>query len=103
VYFAVNVPGELLSMGDGEISDAAIEVPLGARLQVSPVKGQKINSALRERRRNHEHRAPTVHSTTACVFAFTELIAWIDSDYRLADLDSYELLSKGAKIHLNEW
>jgi hypothetical protein len=33
----------------------------------------------------------------------TELIAWIDSDYRLADLDSYELLSKEAKIHLNEW
>jgi len=41
VYFAVNVPGELLSMGDGEISDAAIEVPLGARLQVSLVKGQR--------------------------------------------------------------
>jgi len=34
--------------------------------------------------------------------AFTELVAWIHHDYGLSELDSYELLSKVAKIHLDE-
>jgi acetamidase/formamidase len=34
--------------------------------------------------------------------AFTELIAWIHSDYGLSELDAYELLSKVGKIHLTE-
>ena len=34
--------------------------------------------------------------------AFTELVAWIHSDYGLSDLDAYELLSKVGKIHLTE-
>jgi len=34
--------------------------------------------------------------------AFTELVAWIHHDYGLSELDSYELLSKVARIHLNE-
>ena len=38
-----------------------------------------------------------------CVrIAFTELVAWIHHDYGLSDLDAYELLSKVAKIHLDE-
>jgi acetamidase/formamidase len=34
--------------------------------------------------------------------AFTELVGWIHQDYGLSELDAYELLSKVAKIHLNE-
>jgi len=34
--------------------------------------------------------------------AFTELVAWIHQDYGLSELDAYELLSKVARIHLNE-
>jgi acetamidase/formamidase len=34
--------------------------------------------------------------------AFTELVGWIHSDYGLSELDAYELLSKVAKIHLDE-
>jgi acetamidase/formamidase len=34
--------------------------------------------------------------------AFTELVSWIHTDYRLSELDAYELLSKVAKIHLVE-
>ena len=33
---------------------------------------------------------------------FTELVGWIHNDYGLSELDAYELLSKVAKIHLNE-
>ena len=34
--------------------------------------------------------------------AFTELIGWIKADYGLSEIDSYELLTKVARIHLNE-
>ena len=34
--------------------------------------------------------------------AFTELVDWIHKDYGLSSFDAYELLSKVAKIHLDE-
>ena len=34
--------------------------------------------------------------------AFRELIAWIHKDYDLSELDAYELLSKVARVDLNE-
>jgi acetamidase/formamidase len=34
--------------------------------------------------------------------AFTELIGWIRSEYGLSDVDAYELLTKVARIHVNE-
>jgi len=34
--------------------------------------------------------------------AFTELIKWMHEDYGLSELDAYELLSKVARIDLNE-
>jgi hypothetical protein len=34
--------------------------------------------------------------------AFTELIGWMKADYGLSEIDSYELLTKVARIHLNE-
>src|SRR5207302_8839441 len=50
VYFPVNVKGGLLylgdghaAMGDGEVAGSAIEVPLKARVQVSVIKGRKID------------------------------------------------------------
>ena len=109
VYFPVNVPGGLLymgdghaAMGDGEIAGSAIEVPLRARVQVNVIKGRKINWPQFE----NEDAIMTVGAYRPlddCLrIAFTELVAWIHEDYGLSELDSYELLSKVAKIHLNE-
>jgi acetamidase/formamidase len=109
VYFPVNVPGALLymgdghaAMGDGEIAGTAIEVPLRARVQVNVIKGQKINWP----RFENNDAIMTVGAYRPlddCLrIAFTELIAWIHNDYGLSELDAYELLSKVAKIHLNE-
>jgi amidase len=102
IYFPVNVPGGLLYMGDGEVAGTAIEVPLRARVQVSLIKGQKINWPRFE-------TADAIMTVGAyrplddCVrIAFTELVGWIHADYGLSELDAYELLSKVAKIHLNE-
>ncbi len=109
VYFPVNVPGGLLylgdghaAMGDGEVAGTAIEVPLHARVQVSVIKGQKINWP----RFENDDAIMTVGAYRPlddCVrIAFTELVGWIHQDYGLSELDAYELLSKVAKIHLNE-
>ena len=109
VYFPVNVSGALLymgdghaAMGDGEIAGTAIEVPLRARIQLNVIKGHKINWP----RFENEDAIMTVGAYRPlddCLrIAFTELVGWIHKDYGLSELDAYELLSKVAKIHLNE-
>jgi acetamidase/formamidase len=109
VYFPVNVSGALLfmgdghaAMGDGEVAGTAIEVPLRGRMQVSVIKGQKINWP----RFENEEKIMTVGAYRPlddCLrIAFTELVNWIHQDYGLSEMDAYELLSKVARIHLNE-
>ncbi len=109
VYFPVNVPGALLylgdghaAMGDGEVAGTAIEVPLRARVQVTLIKGQKINWP----RFENEDSIMTVGAyrpvDDALRIAFTELVGWIHNDYGLSELDAYELLSKVATIHFDE-
>ncbi len=101
VYFPVNVSGGMLymgdghaAMGDGEVAGTAIEVPLRARVQVSVIKGQKINWP----RFESEDAIMTVGAYRPlddCLrIAFTELVGWIHQDYGLSELDAYELLSE---------
>lgn len=108
-YFPVNVPGALLymgdghaAMGDGEVAGTAIEVPLRARVQVSVIKGQKINWP----RFENDNSIMTVGAyrptDDALRIAFTELVGWIHNEYGLSELDAYELLSKVARIHFDE-
>lgn len=109
VYFPVNVPGALLfmgdghaAMGDGEVDGTAIEVPLRVRVQVQVVKHRKIAWP----RFENDEAIMTVGAYRPlddCLrIAFTELVGWIHQDYGLSEMDAYELLSKVAKIHLNE-
>jgi amidase len=109
LYLPVNVSGALLymgdghaAMGDGEVDGTAIEVPLRARVQVNVLKGQKINWP----RFENDDAIMTVGAyrplDDVLRIAFTELVAWMHKDYGLSEMDSYELLSKVAKIHLNE-
>jgi amidase len=108
-YFPVNVPGALLymgdghaAMGDGEVDGTAIEVPLRARIQVNVIKGQKISWPRFENAETMMTVGAYRPLDDVLRIAFTELIAWIHKDYGLSEMDSYELLSKVAKIHLNE-
>jgi len=109
VYFPVNVKGGLLylgdghaGMGDGEAAGSAIEVPLQARVQLSVIKGRTIDWPQFE----NDDAIMTVGAyrplDDAFRIAFTELVHWIHRDYGLSELDAYELLSKVAKVHLNE-
>jgi amidase len=108
-YFPVNVKGGLFyigdghaAMGDGEVAGTAIEVPLKARVQLSVIKGRTIAWPQFE----NDDAIMTVGAyrplDDAVRIAFTELVHWIHKDYGLSELDAYELLSKVARIHLNE-
>ena len=109
VYFPVNVKGGLFyigdghsAMGDGEAAGSAIEVPLKARVQLNVIKGRKIDWPQFE----NDDAIMTVGAyrplDDAFRIAFTELVYWIHRDYGLSEMDAYELLSKVAKVHLNE-
>ena len=109
LYLPVNVEGALLymgdghaAMGDGEVAGTAIEAPLRGRVQVNVIKGHKINWP----RFESDQTIMTVGIyrplDDALRIAFTELVGWIHDDYGLSEIDSYELLSKVAKIHLDE-
>jgi acetamidase/formamidase len=109
LYFPVSVPGALLylgdghaAMGDGEIAGTAIEVPLHARLQVTLIKGRQTTWPRIEN--DTTIMAVGIYRPVddALRIAFTELVAWIRSDYGLSTLDAYELLSQVAKIRMAE-
>ena len=105
----VNVPGALLYVGDGhavqgdgEVAGTGLEIALRVRLQVDLVKKKAIRWPRFET--DEELMAVGAYRPVddALRIAFTELIAWIHSDYGLSELDAYELLSKVAHIRLSE-
>ena len=109
LYLPVNVAGALLyigdghaAMGDGEVDGTAIEAPLRARLQVQVIKGKKIDWPRFENENSIMAVGITRPLDDALRVAFTQLVGWIHQDYGLSELDAYELLSKVAKIHLDE-
>jgi amidase len=109
LYLPVNVAGALLymgdghaAMGDGEVAGTAIEVPLRTRLEIDVLKGKKINWPRFENDDTIMAVGAYRPLDDALRIAFTELVGWIHNDYGLSELDTYELLSKVARIHLNE-
>ena len=109
LYLPVNVAGALLyfgdghaAQGDGEVAGTAIEVPLRVRLQVDVIKGRKIGWPRFENDSSLSAVGAYRPLDDALRIAFTELVGWIHNDYKLSELDAYELLSKVAKIHLVE-
>src|SRR5579862_351139 len=109
LYLPVNVPGALLflgdghaAMGDGEVAGTAVEVSMEVRLQVDVLHGKKINWPRFEN--NDYLMAAGIYRPLddALRIAFTELVGWMHDEYGLSEMDSYELLSKTAEIHLAE-
>jgi len=109
VYLPVNVPGALLyfgdghaAQGDGEIAGTGIEIAMRVRLQVDVRKHRTIAWPRFENDQSLMALGAVRPLDDALRIAFTELIGWIKADYGLSEVDSYELLTKVARIHLNE-
>ncbi len=109
LYLPVNVPGALLSfgdghaaMGDGEVDGTAIEISMKVQIQVDLVKRKKI--AWPRFENDNYIMAVGIYRPLddALRIAFTELIHWIHESYGLSEMDAYELLSKVGEIHLDE-
>ena len=109
LYLPVNVPGALLSfgdghaaMGDGEVDGTAIEISMKVQIEVDLVKRKKIDWPRFEN--DNYIMAVGVYRPLddALRIAFTELIHWMHESYGMSEMDSYELLSKVAEIHLDE-
>jgi acetamidase/formamidase len=109
VYLPVSVSGAMLYFGDGhaaqgegEVGGTGIEVPMNVRLSVSVIKGKAIKWPRFENDRSIMALGAYRPVDDALRIAFKELIMWIKDDYGLSELDAYELLSKVARIDLNE-
>ncbi len=109
LYLPVNVPGGLLfmgdahaAMGDGEIAGTAIEISAHVRVKVDVIKRKTIAWPRFE---NADYiMAAGIYRPLddALRIAFTELVHWMHDRYGLSEMDSYELLSKTAEIHVAE-
>ncbi len=109
LYLPVNVPGALLSfgdghaaMGDGEVDGTAIEISMKVQIQVDLVKQKKIDWPRFENENYIMAVGVYRPLDDALRIAFTQLIAWIHESYGLSEMDAYELLSKVGEIHLDE-
>jgi acetamidase/formamidase len=109
LYLPVNVKGGLLflgdghaAMGDGEIAGTAIEVSTHVRVQVDVIKHQSIAWPRFENKDYIMAAGIYRPMDDALRIAFTELIRWMHDRYGLSEIDSYELLSKTAEIHVAE-
>jgi amidase len=109
LYLPVNVAGALLylgdghaAMGDGEVDGTAIEISMKVKLRVEVVKHKAIKWPRFE---NQDYiMAVGIYRPLddSLRIAFTQLVQWMHDDYGLSEMDSYELLSKVAEIHLDE-
>lgn len=89
-------------MGDGEVDGTAIEISMKVQIQVGLIKRKKIDWPRFE---NQDYiMAVGIYRPLddALRIAFTSLIGWMHESYGLSEMDSYELLSKTAEIHLDE-
>jgi amidase len=109
LYLPVGVPGALLSfgdghaaMGDGEVDGTAIEISMKVQLQVNLIKHQKITWPRFENSNYIMSVGIYRPLDDALRIAFTGLIDWMHAGYGLSEMDSYELLSKVAEVHLDE-
>jgi acetamidase/formamidase len=104
VYFSVNVPGGLISfgdghyaMGDGEIMGGAIEGAMNVDLVIDLIKGVKTPIP----RIENEHEVMFVGSgrplEDAARVAFKAMIGWVRKESGLSELDAYQFVSQNAK------
>jgi acetamidase/formamidase len=103
------VPGALLymgdghaAMGDGEVDGTAIEIAMKVRVRVEVRKHQTIDWPRFENADSIMAVGIYRPLDDALRIAFTQLVGWMHDDYGMSEMDAYELLSKTARIHLDE-
>ncbi len=104
VYLGVNMPGALLSfgdghyaMGDGEIIGAAIEGAMNVDLVVDLIKG--VNTPIP--RIENEHEVMFVGAARpledAARVAFKAMVGWVSEKTGMSEVDGYQFVSQNAR------
>src|SRR3954462_7643662 len=104
VYLGVNMPGGLLSfgdghyaMGDGEIIGAAIEGAMNVDLVVTLIKGVKTPIP----RIENEHEVMFIGAARpledAARVAFKAMIGWVREKSGMSEVDAYQFVSQNAR------
>ena len=103
VYLGVNMPGGLLSfgdghyaMGDGEIIGAAIEGAMNVDVVVNLIKGVKTPIPRIENEREVMFVGAARPLEDAARVAFKAMIGWVREKSGMAELDAYQFVSQNA-------
>ena len=104
VYLGVNVPGALLSfgdghyaMGDGEIIGTAIEGAMNVDLTVDLIKGRKTEWPRIENAEWMMTVGAARPLEDAARVAFREMVHWVRETSGLSEMDAYEFVSQAAR------
>ena len=104
VYLGVNVPGALLSfgdghyaMGDGEIIGTAIEGAMNVDLTVDLIKGRKTEWPRIENAEWMMTDGAARPLEDAARVAFREMVLWVRETSGLSEMDAYEFVSQAAR------
>jgi acetamidase/formamidase len=104
VYLGVNVPGALLSfgdghyaMGDGEIIGTAIEGAMNVDLTVDLIKGRKTEWPRIENAEWMMTVGAARPLEDAARVAFREMVRWVRETSGLSEMDAYEFVSQAAR------
>ena len=107
LYFGVNVPGALFSLGDGhysqgegELCGVAVEGRMNTSLTVDVIKGAHVAWPRLE---DDEYimTAGSYRPLEDCFrIAFSQMVSWLASDFRLSVMDAYQLVTQVSKTHV---
>lgn len=104
VYLGVNVPGALLSfgdghyaMGEGEIIGTAIEGAMNVDLTVDLIKGRKTEWPRIENAEWMMTVGAARPLEDAARVAFREMVRWVREASGLSEMDAYEFVSQAAR------
>jgi acetamidase/formamidase len=109
VYLGVNVPGALLSfgdghfaMGDGEIIGTAIEGAMNVELTVDLIKKRQTPWPRIENREWMMSVGASRPLEDAARIAFKDMVAWVREKTGISEMDAYEFVSQAARAPIVE-
>ncbi len=104
IYLGVNMPGALLSfgdghyvMGDGEIIGTAVEGAMNVDVTVDLIKGRPTVWPRIENAETMMTVGAGRPLEDAARIAFKEMVHWVEETSALSEMDAYEFVSQNAK------
>ena len=109
LYLGVNVPGALLSIGDGhlvqgggEIAGTAVESALDVRFKVDLIKDRYTSWPLAESETHIMALGSTRPLEDAYRVALKELVLWLERDYGMERFDALQLLAQAGENSISQ-